>query len=240
MSSILTAKDIKAFANLINSSPDDPISDFSAVGTVIECNDPIDVKKDEGSDDTVEELTAQVDLDGGDHEHLCTASYNGIEVNKGDRVLVSIQNGAATITENYSNPNGNSVIVRTAYIGKEEGSPEGSGKGFAGIAGTIGDKFYRLIISSDLPVDKNYIIIGLKSIEIEYTQTETINWTPLVEQYIGGIHLTSWSFNDNSITVQIGTHQNSNGFPNVDPEDYKFRLKITYVTMIAKNITTNV
>ena len=142
--SVLTTKDIQAFAKMINTSNPESNNNYSIPGTVVSINDPLSLVTDEGES---YEYTAQVQLDGGT---VCCAGYTGIICSEGDRVVVTIQDGTATITENYTNPNGNLIIAREALLDNNR-----DGYTFSTVAG-IDSMRYISISNQDVNVPEGY------------------------------------------------------------------------------------
>lgn len=226
--SVLSNKDIYDFAKLVNSTIKKENKTYSIAGTVKKINDDI-----EWLDDVVDK-TAEVLLDGStdSEENYCRASYNSIVVAEKDRVVVTIEDGTATITENYTNPNGNTLITREALLDKG-----GEGYFFTLVDGQT--TAYTLDVKEDVYVPEGYNIVGLKSVDIEY-DTKNVhdqafpgNWDKLDELYLFAIHLASWSFNGNTIELRYGAQTLSSGSPNLTSSQFRVRFKIIFRCIIA-------
>lgn len=220
--SVLSAKDIQAFAKMINTGSSESNNKYSIPGTIVSINDPIELFTGDSEDSSASyEYTAQVQIDGGT---TCTASYNGIICSEGDRVVVTIDNGSATITENYTNPNGNLIIAREKIL--DNG---GEGYTFTSISGLDSMK-YISVDNADVNLPEGYKISGLKSITIYHKPSAQSDYEVLRNEYIGSIHLTDWSFDGSTISFRYGYHGAAIGegyAPSVDGT-HKFKFKIIY------------
>ena len=227
MSSILTTKDIQAFASMINTSNPEKKNSYSVPGTIILINDPIALVT-EGSTPQYE-YTAKVQLDGGteyqdttaeqeiiddptasedakkmaeaskenkeaSNATICVANYNGIICSVGDRVVVTISDGTATITENYTNPNGNNVTSGT-HTSSE----------FVFTALPYGDALHGEI-EEQISVPDGYAITGIKSIKLIYKVMigGKVVWRDITDSLYSFIHLSNFSINGNIIKINYG------------------------------------
>lgn len=231
--SVLSDKTIRDFAKVVNTAASTKNNDYSMAGTVKEI-----LEEDllNGSGTITKQYVAKVLLDGGNEDNLCTATYNGIVCSVGDRVVVTIQNNLATITENYTNPNGNTLIAKEIVM-----PDDGSGWVFSEVGS--GNNIYELNKQFNVSVPSGYSIVGLKSISMQYAtklvhETTWSNWKDLADKYLSAIHLGAWNFDGNTIRLRYGAQTLSSGEPNISNNQvFKLRFRIIYTCMIASAVS---
>lgn len=232
--SVLSYKDIQNFAKTINTTNIPKKNAYSMTGTVTELQSAEAYKED---DENVETLKlANVQIDGGD---VCRASYDGMEVQVGDRVVVSIEDGKATITENYTNPNGNLLLSAEHGVPKEITDPDTDNTetiAYHMVLKKDGNNpyYYGVMKREDLPVPDGYIITGIKSIQLYYSlKTQGNVWTPYEvckENLSAYIHLNGWTFNGNSLEIRYGAQAPDTASLQAN---YRFRASVVYTFIKA-------
>lgn len=225
---VLNSKTINDFAKMINNSAKVSNNDYSMLGTVKSVGSD-EVATDSGTTET--HYYANVLLDGGNEDNLCVATYNGVICDVNDRVVVTIKDNVATVTENYTNPNGNTMY--TTESGLQE------------FYFTNNGVRSKAVVTFSLPIEDGYQITGLKGIELwvyierpaQYGESGWFCISDDVEgesgedtiAYAGRIHLTSYNMTSNQITLTFGSVQK-------EGSSTKFRVKVTYVCISSNNL----
>lgn len=211
--SILNTKDIFAFAKLINTTVETPSGEYSTAGTVTKINEDIEYVDSGGT-----EKTAEVALDGGT---TCTASYNGIIVAEGDRVVVTIKNNVATITENYTNPNGNTIISGQA-ISEEIDFTELQ----------QANTFYGIVDFSVPELGEGYKLIGIKGIKMQTYSFKDGKWSwyDIHDNNTAFFNLAQFNIDGSTITLSYNTTNSSFA-------SGRHRVVLTYVAILSSAYT---
>lgn len=230
--SVLSYKDIQNFAKTINTTNLPKKNAYSMTGTVTELQSADAYKGDDEHTETLK--LAKVQIDGGAE---CRASYDSVEVQVGDRVVVSIEDGKATITENYTNPNGNLIWITEATL-----PPAADAYGTFVETGQTGR--YRLELSNvvegndtaEIAIPSGYKIIGIKDVTLLLSIKSQGNvwseYNPIGGQWAAFIHLSSWTFTGETITICFGSDQ----YLVSQSSDYRFRAKVTCVCVKADEL----